>query len=343
MQRVLIVDDSPLIRRFLGDMIGAEPDLEVVGYARDGEEALAQVRQLRPDVVTMDVEMPRCSGLEALRLIMAQHPVPVLMVSSLTRSGARETVEALQCGALDVVAKPTQGPAEFPRVREELLAKLRAASLARLGVARRSPPPASPTRAPEGLDATRLILIASSTGGPRALTLLFERLPHGFPAPILLVQHMPPGFTESLAQRLSRSGPVECREARDGEPPLPGTALIAPGGHHLALDGAGTLRLQDDPPIHGVRPSADRLFSSAARSFGARCIGLVLTGMGRDGADGALALRKTGATVFGESESTCTIYGMPRAAKAAGAIDAEYPIHEMADAVVRAMRGVRAA
>ncbi|MCB8932106.1 MAG: chemotaxis response regulator protein-glutamate methylesterase [Fimbriimonadaceae bacterium] len=343
MQRVLIVDDSPVIRRLLGDMIGGEPDLEVVGYAPDGEEAVAKVRELRPDVVTMDVEMPRCTGLEALRRIMAESPVPVLMVSSLTRSGARETIEALQCGAFDVVAKPALGPAEFPRVREELIQKIRLARFAQVKapVAAPSRPPSKPSL--EGVDGSRIVLIASSTGGPRALTMLFERLPSGFPAPILLVQHMPPGFTESLALRLGRVGPIHCREARDAEHPAPGEALIAPGGRHLVVDSGGTLRLEDGPTVHGVRPSADRLFLSAATHYGSRCLALVLTGMGRDGAEGAQALRAAGATVFGEAESTCTIYGMPRAAKAVGGIDAEFPIHDMADALVRAMRGARAA
>lgn len=343
MQRVLIVDDSPLIRRLLGDMIGAEHDLEVVGYAQDGEEAVAKVRELRPDVVTMDVEMPRCSGLEALRRIMVMSPVPVVMVSSLTKSGAKESIEALQCGAIDVVAKPANGPSDFERVRDELLQKLRAARLAH--VSRRAERPHTPSQklAPGGLDDSRIVLIASSTGGPRALTTLFERLPSGFPAPILLVQHMPPGFTESLAQRLGRAGPVQCREAREGEPPCPGVALIAPGGHHLVVTPRGLLSLDDGPPVHGVRPSADSLFRSAAALYGSRCLALVLTGMGRDGAEGALALRGTGATVYGEAESTCTIYGMPRAAKSIGGVDEEYPIHDMADAVVRSMRGARAA
>ena len=344
MQRVLIVDDSPLIRRLLGDMIGAEPDLDVVGYAADGNEAVEKVRELRPDVVTMDVEMPVCGGLDALRRIMRSTPVPVVMVSSLTSAGARESVEALQFGAFDIVAKPEHGPAELSRVREELFQKLRAAKFANV---RPNPfvgvPPAAKRASGMLFDPTRVVLIASSTGGPRALTVLFESLPSELPVPILIVQHMPPGFTESLAKRLSRCGSVECREARSGEAPMPGMALIAPGGRHLGIDARGVLHLYDEPPIHGVRPSADILFITAAKTYGSRCVGLVLTGMGRDGAEGAVALRQAGGVVLGESESTCTIYGMPRAAKAAGGIDAEYPIQEMASALTSILRGARAA
>lgn len=344
MQRILIVDDSPLIRRLLGDLIGGEPDLDVVGYASDGNEAVEKVRELRPDVVTMDVEMPECTGLEALRRIMRTTPVPVLMVSSLTSSGARESIEALQCGAFDIIAKPSQGPAEFARVRDELLQKIRAAKFAHVRPTAFAPVVHVRRPVSDALyDPTRVVLIASSTGGPRALTTLFESLPSDLPVPMLIVQHMPPGFTESLAQRLTRCGSIPCREARSGEGLAAGTALIAPGGLHLAIDARGHLNLNDAPPIHGVRPSADTLFTTAAKTYGSRCVGLVLTGMGRDGADGSVALRGAGAVVLGESESTCTIYGMPRAAKAAGGIDAEYPIHEMANALTLILSGARAA
>lgn len=342
MLRVLIVDDSPFIRRLLGDLIAAEPDLQVVGFAQDGEEAVEKVRELRPDVVTLDVEMPRCGGLEALRRIMHLHPVPVVMVSSLTLKGAQETIEALQLGAVDVVAKPSGGPIELARVREELLLKLRVACGAKV----EANPPYVPVEAVSevaNLASDRIVLIASSTGGPRALTELFRALPKGFPCPIVLVQHMPTGFTESLAERLSRIGPVRCREARDGDYLAPGKALVAPGGQHVTLDRRGMLRLSDGPTIHGVRPAADCLFLSAANSFGPRCVGLVLTGMGRDGAEGAAAIRKAGGLVLGESATTCTIYGMPRAAQLAGGIDAEHPIGEMAGALIDVLRGDRAA
>jgi two-component system chemotaxis response regulator CheB len=335
-QRVLIVDDSPFIRRMLADLIKGEPDFEVVGTAGDGDEAIRLVKELRPDLVTMDVEMPRRDGLSALEEIMRDRPTAVLMVSSVTTQGAAATIRALELGAYDFVTKP-QGSSglRFIEARAEVLEKLRAAKLVRLSQSRQ---PAIPASLPAG-GSDSVVVIAASTGGPRALQTVFESLPVGFPAPILLVQHMPPGFTASFAARLNSIGTVPVKEAQHGDRVVAGLALVARGGMHMRVCSGGTIELSEDAPIHGVRPAADPLFISALDVYGSRLVGAVLTGMGRDGAEGAVALRRRGCLVLGESEQTCTIYGMPRAAKESGGLSSEHPIDEIGRALVDAVAG----
>jgi two-component system, chemotaxis family, protein-glutamate methylesterase/glutaminase len=334
--RILIVDDSPLLRQVLVDMLSEEPDFEIAGLARDGIEALAMAKDLRPDVMTLDVEMPRMSGIEALSFIMRECPMPVVMVSTKTSAGAEATIEALEKGAVDFVCKPRSGSFMALReARDELVAKIRQASHASVGVRPRSPVRAAvPARASD-----KTVLIATSTGGPKALACVFETLPKDWQVPILIVQHMPAGFTASLAARLNRIGSVPCREAVDGDLIQPGVALLAAGGFHMRVDDEGRVSLFDAPVLHGVRPAADYLFESAAKYYGNRCVGAVLTGMGRDGAAGALSIKQAGGTVVGEDQSTCTVYGMPRAAKEIGAISGEYPIHEIGHALVATTSG----
>ncbi|MBX3120079.1 MAG: chemotaxis response regulator protein-glutamate methylesterase [Fimbriimonadaceae bacterium] len=338
-QRILVCDDSPLIRKMLSEIIGAEADLEIVGMAHDGEEAVKLALELKPDVITMDVEMPRKSGLAALQEIMKARPTPIIMVSSITTKGAEATLTALEHGAYDFVAKPSGGSTlHFRQVQEELLGKIRAALSARVGLR-----PAIALKAGMPTQKTdKVVLIASSTGGPKALQTLWQSLPQGFNAPILIVQHMPAGFTASLAARLHRLGTVPCREAKAGDKVMPGVALIAPGGVHMKVDKNGSIIFEDTPTIHGVKPAADHLFMSAIQTFGARCVGVVLTGMGRDGAAGAKAIREAGGLCYGESQATCTIYGMPKAAYEVGGIDAEFGIHEMGSAIVASLSGRKA-
>lgn len=334
--RVLVVDDSPLIRQVLCDMLKQEPEIEVVGVARDGAEAIRLVGELKPDVVTMDVEMPNMTGLEALEGIMATRPTPVVMCSTLTSEGAAVTVRALECGAMDFVCKPKNGAISALRtMRDDLVQKILSARYARVGqIIRR------PARLPQSTQATdRVVVIASSTGGPRALAALFEGLPRGLKVPILVVQHMPPGFTASLAARLDKIGTVPCAEATEANRVTPGMAFLAPAGKHMRIKKDGFLEFSMEPSLHGVRPAADYLFKSAAERFGAKTLGVVLTGMGRDGADGSLTIKNAGGMVLGESEETCTIYGMPKSAFATGAVAAEFPIHEMAQAIVANLGG----
>ncbi len=335
--RVLVVDDSAFVRRVLSDWIKAEPDMELVGTARDGQEAVTKANELRPDVITLDVNMPDKDGLWALGEIMDSAPTAVIMVSSLTLSGAELTLKALDLGALDFVTKPQSATSlHFLEVRDELLAKIRMVRSARAPTA--GPRPVAQA-APLRRTSDQVVLIASSTGGPKALTTLWEGLPIGFPSPILMVQHMPAGFTESFAKRLDQIKTVPCRQAVDGDRVVPGQALLAPGGRHMVVRRGGRIELVDAPSLHGVRPAADMLFKSAANVYGSRCLGVVLTGMGRDGADGAAEVRSNGGAVLGEAESTCVIYGMPKAAKEAGGIDLEVPINEMARAMVSSLSG----
>lgn len=328
--KVLVVDDSPFVRRLITDWVKADPELELVGEGATGRQAIDLNRSLKPDVITLDIEMPEMNGLDALAEIVKNSPAKVIMVSSLTTQGAEATLRALDLGAIDFVTKPGSGVIRGTESRDELLAKIKVAYRSR------SKPtiPREVLRPARAIGSTdKVILVATSTGGPKALTQLFQGLPNGFPAPILIVQHMPTGFTEGLARRLNDYKTVPCREAKHGDRIEPGLALLAPGGRHMRIRRGGTVELDDAPPLHGVRPAADYLFFSGAEVYGPRCIGVVMTGMGGDGAQGAVALRKRGAICLGESESTCVVYGMPRVANESGGIDAEFPIHELAAAV----------
>ena len=334
--RVLVVDDSPFIRRILTDWLKGESEFELIGTASNGQEAVDLASTLKPDVITMDIEMPIRDGLSALEEIMKSSPCPVLMVSSLTQEGADATLRALTLGAVDFVPKPNGSSSlAFIGAKEEFLEKLRACVSANLKAVHRKPVLA---RAPKSGGSDRVICIASSTGGPKALATLWQSLPEGFPAAILIAQHMPSGFTQSLAKRLTAVGSVPCREAQNGDYVRPGAAYIAPGGYHMVVSSGGLIELNQEAPIHGVRPAADHLFQSAAAVYGSKLLGIVLTGMGRDGAAGAKAVRDAGGLVYGEDESTCAIYGMPRAAKELGGINAEFPIHELGAAVVAGLK-----
>jgi two-component system, chemotaxis family, protein-glutamate methylesterase/glutaminase len=336
-QRVLVVDDSPLIRRMIRDFVRHEFDLEVVGEAENGKRALELCLELKPDVITLDIEMPICDGLTALQNIMEQCPTPVLMCSSLTSQGAKETLKALELGAYDFVTKPGGSSSiRFVSSEEEILTKIRAARYAKI---RRATAPSTQAMAPRSAVTDRMIVIASSTGGPQALVKLWPQWPSGLQVPVLMVQHMPQGFTASLAKRLNSMGTLSCREAVHGEEPVPGMALLAPGGQHMRLDARGKIELFDGPTLHGVKPAADHLFETVATKFGKKAVALVLTGMGKDAAQGAVKINECGGFVIGEAESTCTIYGMPKAAKDLGAVSGEYAINEIGHAAIALLGG----
>ena len=324
--RVVVVDDSPLIRQILADMIRREPDLDVVGYARDGEEALLRIAETNPDVVTLDMEMPRLDGLGCLRELMKTRPVPAVMISSLESDGIGKTVEALAAGAVDSVGKPDNGSISTLRgIREELVAKVRGARHARVQRAFRCVPRGPSAAAPSD----RVIVIACATGGPRALATMLEGISEGFPAPMVAVLPMPLGFVSPLAARLDAIGPIRVREAKAGDCLEPGVLLIASGDGTPTVSASGELRFDGD---RGGLP-ADRLFASTAAAFGARCLGVVLTGAGQDGAEGARAIREAGGTVFAESEETCVIAEMPRAATETGAVSRILPLDEIGAAI----------
>lgn len=381
--RVLVVDDSAFMRAAVSRALGADPRLEVVGQARDGQDAVERARVLLPDVVTMDFNMPRLNGAEAIRAIFAERPVPVVMLSAHTTTGARETVEALSAGAVDFVAKPAgEVSVDLSGVQEQLIEKVIAAASARLTW----PTPFAPNveattggrasleragmeratlnlrgkdlaaivaaadariAATERADAARAdaaraeaaradaprgsrpsfssllepaVIIAISTGGPAALERLLPRLPADFPAGVLVVQHMPAHFTTALAERLDRLSPLRVREARDGDRIGTGTVLVAPGDHHVVVERGGNLKLLQSPAVNGCRPSADVTFQSAAPVYGGRMIGVVMTGMGKDGALGLAAVRTAGGRVVAQDRESSVIWGMPKAAVDAGVV-----------------------
>lgn len=321
--RVLLVDDSAFVRRATERMLAPLDGVSVVGAARDGEEAVRQVRALHPDLVIMDVEMPGLDGIAALDRIMRECPTPVLLLSSHTREGADVTLRALEAGAVDFLDKTGAGTAMdihalAPVLREKVAAMLRARTAA--------PEPPASAAADRGKPAPaarpgayRVVAIGSSTGGPRALAEVIPALPAGFASAVVVAQHMPTGFTETLAERLDRRSRLRVAEAKDGDPVVPGTVLIAPGGRQMrverAPDGGLVARVYDDDAcLH--RPSVDRLFESVARAAGSACVGVVLTGMGNDGAAGLRRIRRAGGRGLVESGRTAVINGMPAAARA---------------------------
>ncbi|MDP1569158.1 MAG: chemotaxis response regulator protein-glutamate methylesterase [Vicinamibacterales bacterium] len=318
--RVLIVDDSAIVRKMIGDALRGEPDIEVVGGAADPFIARDMILQHRPDLVTLDIEMPRMDGLTFLRKLMQHHPMPVIIVSSVTKSGSAASVEALRAGAVDVIPKPG-GPSSVGQVTERLKERIRSLrATPHLRLARQVEPSAAPAPVASGRRAQGLLLIGASTGGPQAIEAVLTRLPADIP-PTLIVQHMPANFTAAFAGRLNTVCPMRVIEAQGGETLERGTAYIAPGDHHLLVERMGVqLRtvLRQGPPVHHQRPAVDVLFHSAARLQGVPRVAVVLTGMGADGADGLLALRQAGAETIAEDEHSCVVFGMPKEAIARG-------------------------
>ncbi|HEY3396396.1 MAG TPA: chemotaxis response regulator protein-glutamate methylesterase [Armatimonadota bacterium] len=346
--RVLIVDDSAYVRLVLTRLLAGEPDIVVVGQAADGAEALVAAENLRPDVMTLDVEMPKLSGLEVLARLLPRRPIPVLMLSSLTQHGAEVALEALRLGAVDCLGKPgSAGVPDLESVRRQLVAKVRAAAGARVRVPPAGVPPPRPTprlrpalsSRPAGPMTT--VLIASSTGGPGSLHTVLSALPEHFPAAIAITQHLPPAFTAALARRLDDDCALSVREAREGDLLRPGCVLVAPGDRHMLLGPQGVVHLSADPPLWGVRPAADRMMISAAQHLTGPLIGVVLTGMGRDGAEGIRAIKQAGGTCLAESEATAVIYGMPKAAWETGSCDRELPLPEIGPALTRLVTAPR--
>ena len=339
--RVLVADDSALMRHQLRRLLEADDDIVVVDTARDGLDALLKTERLQPDVITMDVEMPRLSGLEAVRLLMERFPRPVVMLSSQTSAGAETTVRALALGAIDFVAKPLGlGDQGLSAIADELVGKVKRAASARvrrpLPAARQNEPGRPRPAQRSGPAAEKLLVIGASTGGPRALAELFAGLPDRLPCAIVVVQHLPAGFTRSLAERLDQCSAVSVAEAQAGDVLAPGRALLAPGDFHLRLT-SRRISLEQGPRQHGVRPSVDTTLEDAAEHFGPAVLAVILTGMGVDGTAGCHAVKARGGLVFSESESSCVVYGMPRAVVQAGLSDRVVPLDRLAPAIVRAI------
>ncbi|MGE5561200.1 MAG: protein-glutamate methylesterase/protein-glutamine glutaminase [Chloroflexota bacterium] len=340
--RVLIVDDSAFMRKIISDLLAGDRDIAVIATARDGLDAVEKCKQLRPDVITLDVEMPRLDGLQCLERLMVECPTPVLMVSSLTQEGAATTVRALELGAVDFIPKPSGSISlDMAKVRDDLINKVKVAARANVRPARRRPdalPVAAARPATPGRGGRRIVCIGCSTGGPGALHEVLPRLPADLGAPVLVVQHMPPGFTRSLAQRLDELSPLRIREAAAGDRFGPGDVLIAPGGSHMTLASPDTIALNQDPPLHGVRPAVDITLSSVVQHFGGDAVGVILTGMGFDGARAMAELHRAGGRTIAEHQSTCVVYGMPRAVVEMGVADVVAPIHAIAERIVEALQ-----
>ena len=359
--RVLIVDDSALMRRLLTDLLSSAPEIEIAGTARNGREAVIQAARLKPDVVTLDVEMPEVSGLEALPALLAVHEAPVVMVSALTQEGADVTLQALELGAVDFMAKPERNQlAEMRANRDLLVAKILAASQSQVRRPRRATrtltgpslgtsslkdrssthlttrstiasTPLIPATAVTTTTSAMCIVIGISTGGPQALSQIFPLLAFPLP-PILVVQHMPAQFTSIFAERLNRYSTVPVKQAEEGDPVLPDRILIAPGGQHMRLTGHPPrvrVTLSNQAPVSGHRPSIDVLFQSAAEAYQAATIGVLMTGMGRDGVSGCKGILAAGGLTLGQDEATSVVYGMNKAAFLEDAIKAQFSLDEL--------------
>lgn len=338
--RVLIVDDSAVMRQLLSTLLAEDPEIEVVGTAPDPLVARDRIKMLNPDVITLDVEMPHMDGVSFLRKIMSLRPMPVVMISTLTKAGAEVTLEALEIGAVDFIAKPaTNQAAEMAALATELQTKVKQAARTKISVRRTAPAPAKTVqRAPFVPAGDKIVLIGASTGGVEALKVVLMGLPANCP-PVLITQHMPPRFTAAFAERLNRECPVKVSEARQDDPLEVGHVYIAPGSHHLELakKGLGYIcTIHDGAPVSGHRPSVDVLFRSGAKLAGPKIVGAILTGMGKDGAQGMLELHKAGAVTIGQDEHSSLIYGMPRAAFEIGGVQTQVALDHVAEAILDA-------
>lgn len=351
MIKVLIVDDSAFMRNAISSMLSSDPEIKVLATARDGLEAIDRIKSLKPDIVTMDIEMPRMDGITALKHIMEECPVPVMMVSSLTVDGAKVTLEALELGAVDFIPKNLSDLSiNIVKLKELIIEKVKA--IARKGIVRRRPAvlagkTAGPVEAPRipartiGDRKVGLVAIGTSTGGPRALQDIIPRLPKEFPVPITIAQHMPQAFTGPFAERLNQISQVKVKEAEEGETLKPGVVYIAPGRGHMRVKRErgieSVLRISEDKEDYIYHPSVDALMQSVSECFPGRALGVILTGMGNDGLQGLIALKKTGGRIFAQNEESCVVYGMPKAVVDAGIADKVLSLEEMAGEIINSV------
>ncbi len=336
--RVLVIDDSAFSRQTITRMLETSPLVEVVGVARDGEDALRKAIELKPDLITLDLEMPRMDGFTFLRLVMVKQPTPVMVISG--RAGEEDVFKALDLGAVDFIAKPTtRATPELQSIQQELIRKVHAIRELRIDKVReriRTAPPVLSRRGSPIASVPAVVAIGSSTGGPAALMQTFGAFTETPPCAFMVAQHMPAGFTRGFAERLDRLTPFVVKEAKGGEEPMRGNVLVAPGGYHLELEsvrGRILSRIVEQEPGDKYTPSVDRLFRSAAKHFGRDLLAVVLTGMGDDGRRGICTVKECGGTVIAESEETAVIYGMPQQAVRSGAVDLLLPLSEIPTAI----------
>ena len=344
--RVVTVDDSALMRQVLAQLLSKDRSIEVVGSAPDPYIAREKIKALNPDVITLDVEMPKMDGLTFLEKLMRGRPMPVVMVSSLTEAGCQTTLRALELGAVDFITKPKIDLREgMEDLADDLIAKIKAAASANIRSAAPSPNGTSPAASPRLAGhlssamiktTDTIIAIGSSTGGTEAVKDVLEVLPPNTP-PILITQHMPERFTKTWADRMNQLCRISVKEAEDGDSVLPGHALVAPGSYHMTLVRSGarySVRINQDPPVNRHRPSVDVLFDSVAQYAGANAVGVILTGMGGDGAKGMLAMKQAGAYTIAQDEASCVVFGMPKEAIKLGGVDKILPLGDIAAAVL---------
>ena len=330
--RVFVVDDSALMRKIIKDLIESDPELKVVGTASDGIHVLEKLDVINPDVITLDVNMKLMDGLTTLKLIMEKHPIPVIMLSNATRKGAEETLKALEYGAIDYVAKPSgEISLDLEKIRDELITKIKAAAKAKIV---KHEDIASVSVPNEETFKENLIVIGASTGGPPAIEKILKSLPENTPS-LLIVQHMPPGFTRSFARRLSTLCSFEVKEAEEGDYITWGKALVAPGGYHMIVREDKTVHLVDPPLVHGIKPSVDYAMKTAAEVFRSKTIGVLLTGMGRDGVFGMMEIKRYGGKTIAQDEASCAVFGMPKAAIEAGCVDEVLPLSMIPRGIIR--------
>src|SRR5262245_17690090 len=348
--RVLVVDDSALMRKLIPNILARDPQIEVVGTAMDGAFALKKIEELRPDVVTLDLEMPRMDGMETLRLIMRRAPLPVILVSTHSQEGAYSTFEALALGAIDFVAKPKAASAgQLDVIADQLIDKIKVAkrTVGKTIAHPVSEEPPKPVKknARVAVPPNRIIAVGVSTGGPNALQFILSRIPAEFSASILVVQHMPEGFTEMFARRLDECCALDVQEARSGDLLLAGRVLVCPGNRHMMvrrMPRVDIAVLNDAAPVNGHRPSVDVLFHAVAQEFGPTSVGVLMTGMGEDGAEGLGAIKAAGGYTIAQSEDTCVVPGMPRAAILKGYASRIVPLESIGPQLVAQFGGDRA-
>lgn len=345
MIKVLIVDDSAFMRKLLSDLFSAEPDFLVLDTARNGMDAVNKVKQLKPDLITMDVEMPIMDGIKSLEVIMKETPTPVLMISSLTRDGAEATMRALELGAVDFIAKSAGVISNIAAISNEILMKSRGAVHAKIFKFVEKPVKAAPVTtplvySPPSPGDERILAIGTSTGGPRALQEIITKLPGDLPCGVVIVQHMPPGFTKSLSDRLNSLSALTVKEAEHNDVIRPGLVFIAPGDHHMKIEREGNkkiIKLNQDPPIGGHRPAVDPMMESVAKVYGKRAVGVILTGMGHDGAKGIKLIKEYQGYTIAEDQSTAVVFGMPKSAIELGVVDKVAPLPAIAAEIVKAV------
>lgn len=346
--RVLVVDDSAFMRKVISDMLSDDDDIEVIGTAKNGKDAIDKALLLKPQIITMDVEMPVLDGIAALDKLLELKPEPkVIMLSSLTNNGGEATMKALEAGAVDFVPKPTASIIHFDAedIKADLIRKIKSAAISNISFYTRQKaaplhmkPAQKEVKAPLHSNLKYIIAIGTSTGGPRALQEVVPLLPADLPAAVLIVQHMPPGFTKSLAQRLDGLSQINVKEAENGDVLKPGWAYLAPGDYHMFLDrGSGEyiIGLNQAPPMTGHRPSVNYMMNSAADCGHRNLIAVMMTGMGSDGSEGIAKIKKAGGKTIAQNEETCVVYGMPKAAVAVGAIDRIVPLNEIAKEIIK--------